>query len=103
MPNNDGSTMATNSRLKVTGDIVELMEFSNTMYLGPRHRRRMTARKRWPGQRLIKNMFRTQTTIIDLINSNAFQYYPDLLHPSQNFPITPKFVTLTYAKEKLPT
>ena len=44
-------------------------------------------------------MYRTQTTIIDLINSNAFQYYPDLLHPSQHFPITPKFVTLTYKEE----
>jgi hypothetical protein len=90
--------MATNSRLKITGDIVELMEFSNAMYLGPRTRRRMQM-KRVPGKRLVKNMHRTQTTIIDLINSNAFQYYPDLLHPSQHFPITPKFVTLTYRGE----
>ncbi len=98
MSNNEPNPMLTNSRLKITGDIVELMEFTNSMYLGPKTRKRIT-RKRVAGQRLIKNLNRTRTTVIDLINCNAFQYYPDLLHPSCNWPITPKFVTFTYRAE----
>ena len=45
--------MLTNSRLKVTGDIVELLEFERPMYLGPKTRKK-TAKKRVAGQRLIK-------------------------------------------------
>jgi hypothetical protein len=95
MSNNEPNPMLTNSRLKITGDIVELMEFENPMYLGPKTRKK-TTKKRVTGQRLIKNLHRTRTTVIDLINCNAFQYYPDLLHPSYSWPITPKFVTFTY-------
>jgi hypothetical protein len=98
MSNNDPNPMLTNCRLKVTGDIVELLEFTNPMYLGPKTRKK-TAKKREAGKKLKKNLVRTMTTVIDLINCNAFQYYPDLLHPSSSWPITPKFVTFTFKNE----